>query len=224
MMVVNVLFFASHRRAAGTAASTLELNEGSTVRDAAALLEARHGLTLRGSMVAVNDEYATPETRLRAGDTLALIPPVSGGTHDDHFEVSAQPLEIARLHARLVHPGLGGQAVFTGSTRTPNQGLEIVHLEYEVYDALCYTVMQQLAQEVKAQFDVHRVVLAHRSGIVNPGEVSIFVGASSAHRRAALDAVPWLVDAAKARLPVWKLEVAANGERWVEGNAGAAVL
>jgi molybdopterin converting factor small subunit len=30
-------------------------------------------------MLAVNQEYATPETVLKAGDEVAIIPPVSGG-------------------------------------------------------------------------------------------------------------------------------------------------
>ncbi|NJK45289.1 MAG: hypothetical protein HC933_14360, partial [Pleurocapsa sp. SU_196_0] len=34
----------------------------------------------------------------------------------------------------------------------------------------------------------------------------------------------WLVDEAKARLPVWKLEVAVSGERWVEGSTSAPTL
>ena len=223
-MQVKVLFFASHRRAAGTGEATLELPFGATVREASQLLEQQYGLALRGSMVAVNDEYATPERVLESGDTLALIPPVSGGRESDLFVITDAPLEFSALHAALLHPAHGGQAFFTGSTRTPNKGLEILRLEYEAYPALCQTAMRQLATEARGLFEIETVVIAHRTGIVLPGEVSIFVGASSAHRRAALNAVPWLVDAAKARLPVWKLEVAVSGERWVEGSVTGAVL
>lgn len=223
-MQVKVLFFASHRRAAGVGEATLELMPGASVREASQILERQYDLELRGSMVAVNDEYATPERTLQHGDTLALIPPVSGGRDADVFVVTDAPLEIATLHAALLHPAHGGQAFFTGSTRTPNKGLEILRLEYEAYPALCQTVMRQLALESRALFEIETVVLAHRTGIVLAGEVSIFVGASSAHRRAALEAVPWLVDASKERLPVWKLEVAVSGERWVEGSVTGAVL
>ena len=223
-MQVKVLFFASHRRAAGIGEATLELMIGASVRDASQILERQYNLELRGSMVAVNDEYATPEHILNDGDTLALIPPVSGGSDTDLFVITDAPLQIATLHAALLHPAHGGQAFFTGSTRTPNKDLEITHLEYEAYPALCQTVMRQLATEARGLFQIETVVLAHRTGIVLPGEVSIFVGASSAHRRAALNAVPWLVDATKERLPVWKLEVAISGERWVEGNVSGAVL
>ena len=231
-MKVKLLFFAAHKRAAGLAETEIELEAGATARDAANAAAVRYQLQLQGSMVAVNDEYANPDTALHAGDTVAFIPPVAGGAaHDhaggssrDHFEVSAEPLDILALHARLSDPGWGGQAVFTGSTRTPNKGLEIVHLEYEAYGALCRNVMRDLALEAHARWELGAVVLAHRTGTVLPGQVSIFVGAASAHRRACLEAVPWLVDEAKLRLPVWKLEVAATGERWVEGSTSQPTL
>ena len=223
-MQIKVLFFASHRRAAGVGETELELPEASSVRSAATMIAAQFKLTLAGSMVAVNDEYADPERVLQGGDTLAIIPPVSGGAEDDFFLVTEAPLEISALHDRLLHPGLGGQAFFTGSTRTPNKDLEILRLEYEAYPALCHNVMRQLANEARGHFEVNCIVLAHRVGTVLPAEVSIFVGAASAHRRAALEAVPWLVDEAKLRLPVWKLEVAVTGERWVEGSIGAPTL
>jgi MoaE-MoaD fusion protein len=224
-MRIKLLFFAGHRRAAGVGESSLEVPESTSVRSAATLIAAHFKLELVGSMVAVNDEYADPERVLRDGDTLAIIPPVSGGSSEnDFFLVTQAPLEIAALHDRLLHPGLGGQAFFTGSTRTPNKNLEILRLEYEAYPALCQNVMRDLAAEARERFQIHRIVLAHRVGTVLPAEVSIFVGAASAHRRAALEAVPWLVDEAKLRLPVWKLEVAVTGERWVEGSVGAPTL
>jgi MoaE-MoaD fusion protein len=224
-MNVKLLFFASHKRAAGLGETNIELNDAATVREAARLVELKFNLELAGSMVAVNDEYATPDVVLQANDTLAFIPPVAGGEPSpDFFLVSGEALPIIELHARLIRPGWGGQAMFTGSTRTPNKNLEILKLEYEAYPALCQNVMRDLALEARAQWELGALVLAHRTGIVLPGEISIFVGAGSAHRRACLDAVPWLVDEAKSRLPVWKLEVAESGERWVEGSTSQPTL
>ena len=224
-MNVKLLFFASHKRSAGIGEANLELNDGTTVREAARLVETKFTLELAGSMVAVNDEYATPEVILKPNDTLAFIPPVAGGEPDnDFFLVSSSELPITQLHAKLIRPEWGGQAMFTGSTRSPNKNLSILKLEYEAYPALCQNVMRDLAQEARGKWELGAVVLAHRTGIVLPGEISIFVGVGSSHRRACLDAVPWLVDQAKARLPVWKLEVAANGERWVEGATSQPTL
>ena len=223
-MKVNLSFFAAHKRTAGTDKASIELPEGSSARDAARAAETQFGLVLKGSMVAINDEYAEPERKLEAGDTVAFIPPVAGGANQDFFQITPNALEIPDLHSRLIAPGWGGQASFTGSTRTPNKGLDITRLEYEAYPELAQNVMRDLALEARAQWDLGAIVLAHRTGIVLPGEISIFVGASSAHRTDCLQAVPWLVDEAKARLPVWKLEVAENGERWVEGSTSHPTL
>jgi MoaE-MoaD fusion protein len=223
-MKVNLSFFAAHKRTAGTDKASIELPEGSSARDAARAAEAQFGLVLKGSMVAINDEYAEPERKLEPGDTVAFIPPVAGGSSQDFFQITANVLEILDLHSRLIAPGWGGQANFTGSTRTPNKGLDITRLEYEAYPELAQNVMRDLALEARAKWELGAIVLAHRTGIVLPGEISIFVGTSSAHRTDCLQAVPWLVDEAKARLPVWKLEVAENGERWVEGSTRAPTL
>lgn len=77
---VTVLLFAGLRQAAGTGRVDLAWRPGLTVADAADALEAEHdGLRLRGSLVAVNEAYAAPDRALRGGDTLAFLPPVSGG-------------------------------------------------------------------------------------------------------------------------------------------------
>jgi MoaE-MoaD fusion protein len=224
-MNVKLLFFASHKRTAGLSETDIELSNAATVREAARLVEMKFNLKLAGSMVAVNDEYATPDVVLKSGDTLAFIPPVAGGEpENDFFLVSSDPLPITDLHAKLIRPEWGGQAMFTGSTRSPNKNLEILKLEYEAYPALCQNVMRDLTLEARATWELGVVVLAHRTGIVLPGEISIFVGVGSSHRTACLAAVPWLVDEAKSRLPVWKLEVAATGERWVEGATSQPTL
>ncbi len=225
-MKVKLLFFAAHKRTAGISDAELELPDGSSARDAAKLVEARYGLELKGSMVAVNDEYAEPERALQPGDTLAFIPPVAGGAEEteNFFLVTPDALDLVGLHARLVKPEWGGQAMFTGSTRSPNKGLVITHLEYEAYPQMCLSEMARIATEARQRWDLGRVVIAHRTGTVLPAQPSIFIGASSAHRAACQDAVPWLLDQSKARLPVWKLEVAESGERWVEGSTTAPTL
>jgi MoaE-MoaD fusion protein len=221
---LNILFFANHRRSAGVSETVFETTDGATVQSVSSQIAAQFNLELRGSMVAVNDAYAEPDTVLIDGDTLAFIPPVSGGALEDVFVVSEQPLELHTLHTHLLEPQWGGQAMFTGSTRSPNKNETIVHLEYEAHSSFCLAEMQRIALEAHGRFGLGRIVMAHRTGTVLPGEVSIFIGAASAHRQACLEAVPWMLDQAKIRLPVWKLEITQNGERWVEGSVAAATL
>jgi molybdopterin converting factor subunit 1 len=77
---VTVRFFAQLRAAAGTDAATVPIEPGSDVRSLAARLEADYeGLRLHGAMCAVDEAYADPATPLRGGETVAFLPPVSGG-------------------------------------------------------------------------------------------------------------------------------------------------
>jgi len=81
-MRIEVLCFATARDAVGASRLELEIEEGSTVASTLAVLAARHpglGPGLASLRCAVNEEFVAAETRLRPGDILALIPPVSGG-------------------------------------------------------------------------------------------------------------------------------------------------
>lgn len=81
-MRIHVKLFAVLREAAGTSEQTLELTEGATVAIVGERLAAMHPALSRHLprvAFAVNRTYAPLETRLRDGDEVALIPPVSGG-------------------------------------------------------------------------------------------------------------------------------------------------
>jgi molybdopterin converting factor subunit 1 len=78
---LNVLLFASYADAFGAPNVAVTLREGATVRDLLAQvteLSAGHALP-PSPLVAVNQNYARPDVRLRAGDEVAIIPPVAGG-------------------------------------------------------------------------------------------------------------------------------------------------
>ena len=76
-MRVTVRLFAQLRERAGRRELELDLPEDAAVRDAlAAVEELTAGIPV---VMAVNREYADEGVKLRAGDELALIPPVSGG-------------------------------------------------------------------------------------------------------------------------------------------------
>jgi molybdopterin synthase catalytic subunit len=81
-MRIRVLYFQVLRHKIGTSEEWLEAPEGTTVSDAVGLLAARHPVldAVRASLLAaVNEEWVPDETPLRDGETLALMPPVSGG-------------------------------------------------------------------------------------------------------------------------------------------------
>ena len=81
-MKIKVLFFASCRDAVGDKSCDWEIAEGYRVADLQRELVAAYpqlAAVQQVLSIAVNDEYAGKHTVLKAGDEVALIPPVSGG-------------------------------------------------------------------------------------------------------------------------------------------------
>ena len=80
-MTVTVLLFASYADALGRSSVDLSLGERATVADVVRGLTALPGagrLPPR-PLVAENQAYAAYDREVRAGDEVAIIPPVAGG-------------------------------------------------------------------------------------------------------------------------------------------------
>ncbi len=81
-MHCTVLLFAQLAESIGSDRLTLQLPDGATIESALNELAAQHEIiaSMRDSLaVAIDDRYCARNTPLNDGDTLALIPPVSGG-------------------------------------------------------------------------------------------------------------------------------------------------
>ena len=81
-MELSVRFFALYRERAGCSVARVAVPEGATVADLVASVRTLYPRLAPPDVqivVAVNEEYADPETSLHANDEICFIPPVSGG-------------------------------------------------------------------------------------------------------------------------------------------------
>jgi molybdopterin converting factor subunit 1 len=81
-MRITVKFFASTADLIGSRQIALDLDEGATVGDLREAVGEQYPKLrpfLPTIVCAVNESYESPQTVLREGDDVALIPPVSGG-------------------------------------------------------------------------------------------------------------------------------------------------
>ena len=222
--MIRVVLFARLKREAGLETLELQLTQPATVRAVAAAVEAQHGLSLRGCMVAVNERYADPDQTVQDGDEVAFLPPVAGGEDMDFCRVTQEELRLEAASTFLVRPAFGAQAYFVGTVRSPNGGRAVTAIEYEGYAPMAEKVMREAADTARARHGELRVWTEHRTGRLTPGQASILIGVGSPHRRAALEACDFLIEQLKVTLPVWKLEHDEDGEHWVKGQTGSATL
>ena len=81
-MTVHVRYFAAAREAAGTDSERIDLEAGATITGLLDALRRRHPalVPLAGTLrFAIGERFVPAETALSDGDTVVLIPPVSGG-------------------------------------------------------------------------------------------------------------------------------------------------
>lgn len=78
--MIDILLFAGFREAVGVEKLQWE-KTSATVSEVKHFLQTAyvHLPSMDHVMVAVNEEYAFEDTTIQAGDTVAIIPPVSGG-------------------------------------------------------------------------------------------------------------------------------------------------
>jgi molybdopterin synthase catalytic subunit len=220
-MVVRVRLFAMLRERAGRDMVELELPRGARVDEALAALgevpalaELLERMPLR---MAVNRDYAAGETVLHAGDELALIPPVSGGSVNAAGRVTAQALSRERLADEVASPAAGAVVIFEGRTR------EVERLEYEAYAEMAAERIGTIMREVAERHCLCGAVAEHRTGEVPLGEPSVIVAVSAPHREEAFAAAREAIDRIKAEAPIWKREHGKDeAPRWVPGSVPEA--
>jgi molybdopterin synthase catalytic subunit/molybdopterin converting factor small subunit len=208
-MRVVVRLFAGLRERAGVAERTLDLPDGARVGDVWARLDL--GGEPDGLLYAVNKAYAARERELVEGDEVALIPPVSGGA----FRLTDEPIDADAVVAEVADERAGAIATFLGTTRIESRGRTVVHLDYEAYAGMAEQVMAEIADELRARYDLCGVAITHRVGRVGIGETSVAIAVSAPHRHDALAACGDAIDTLKERVPLWKKEVYEGGEEWI---------
>ncbi len=132
--------------------------------------------------------------------------------------VQFEDFETGREIAHLGQAGgeAGAIGCFVGVVRS-NAARPITAMTLEHYPAMTHAALARIAAAAEARFALLSCTIIHRVGRLEPGEQIVFVGASAAHRHAALDAVSFLMDWLKTKAPFWKQESLASGEAcWVD--------
>ena len=122
---------------------------------------------------------------------------------------------------RVVPPECGATVTLDGYVRRLTRGRETLHLVYEAYEPMALKEMEMLIRTSQERFEIANVGIIHRLGRLEIGETSVVISVAAPHRKSAFEACEWLIRELKRTVPIWKKEVYADGEVWVEGEAAA---
>ena len=130
------------------------------------------------------------------------------------IEIASAAIDIDSLKSALHNPGAGGYCSFEGWVRNENDGRQVNRLEYEAYEPLVISEGKRVLAEARQRFPYLEARCVHRTGLLEIGDLAVWVGVAAAHRDEAFKACRYIIDELKLRLPIWKKE------HYVDGDSG----
>ena len=101
---------------------------------------------------------------------------------------------------------IGASVIFVGKVRDLN------------YPAMTEKALREIVEEACSRWQLERVSVIHRVGLLHTGDEIVLVGTASAHRGDAYAANEFIMDFLKSKAPFWKKEQTDQGERWIEAR------
>ena len=192
-MTLRILYFATMRDLAGVREETVSLPDGLRVKDLKSLLGEKHPELIKAfnsAIFAVNREFAFDDHPLKAGDEVAIFPPVSGGSVDQPtiLRIIREPLDMNALLVEIITPASGAACVLSEGVQAHgerDEPLEYYRQSSGLQRPMVEEQMEQVAQEIRDRWgSVEGVALIQRPEEVQPGDPNVMVVCTAVHRDA----------------------------------------
>lgn len=133
--------------------------------------------------------------------------------------ISPEKIAASIAHHQL-KTNIGGHAIFLGQVRADEvEGKIVKAIEYTAYNELAEQKIAEIREIIFEKYPLICMHIYHSLGVVNAGEICLFVFTSSKHRKPAQEACDELVERIKAEVPIWGKEIFIdNSFQWKENN------
>jgi molybdopterin synthase catalytic subunit len=134
------------------------------------------------------------------------------------IKISTEPIDIQSCINWVMSPESGGIDIFIGTVRNATKGKSVMRLEFEAYEKMALAETEKIAQQAGEKWPVQKLLIHHRVGFLQVGEVPVLIAVSAAHRDDAFEACHYVIDTLKQTVPIWKKEIFEDGEVWVAAH------
>jgi molybdopterin synthase catalytic subunit len=132
------------------------------------------------------------------------------------IQLTLEPIDHSALTEQVRRDDCGAVLTFLGTVRDLTDGRVTIALDYEAYPAMAEKKMAEIERVARERWPVGEMVLVHRLGHLDVGEVSVAVAVSCPHRAQAFEVCRFAIDRLKEIVPIWKKENWADGgTEWV---------
>lgn len=224
--IIQVLFFAHLRELSGQQKIALEISANTDISAFKKILVEKFPRlepAMDTIIIAVNQQFAGDDVIIPDDAEVAIFPPVSGGAEQlDICRIVEEPIHCDVFFDLITRSNTGGICSFTGKVRALTESelnRQTVKLTYEAYGSMAEGKMKQICMEIRERWPkVDGIVMVQRIGTILPGETSVLILCSAAHRDMGIfEAIKYAIDRLKEIVPIWKKEVGLHGEEWIEG-------
>jgi molybdopterin synthase catalytic subunit len=130
------------------------------------------------------------------------------------IQITSEPISPEFVVNQAKTPDSGCVATYVGLIRDNSRGKSVYSVEYLDADGKAADKLNNIAEEIQRKYPVNNVVIYHRIGKLNVGDINLIVAVASAHRAEGLAAVGYAVDLFKEKLPASKKETYLDGTVW----------
>ena len=135
------------------------------------------------------------------------------------IEITSEPIDVQKVINAAQSPDCGAITVFLGTVRNHSRGKDITRLEYDAYPEMAEKMIHKIVDEAREKWDVRAAAVSHRRGVLAIGEIAVAIAIATPHRADAFAACQYIINRLKEIVPIWKKEVAVDGETWIEEHA-----
>ncbi|WP_291133409.1 molybdenum cofactor biosynthesis protein MoaE [Flavobacterium sp. UBA7682] len=103
---------------------------------------------------------------------------------------------------------IGAHNIFLGQVRADEiEGKEVVAIDYTAYEEMATTTLNEIREAAFAKYEVTCMHIYHSLGLVKAGEICLFIFVSAPRRKVVFEALEFLVEEIKAKVPVFGKEI-----------------
>ena len=103
---------------------------------------------------------------------------------------------------------IGAHNIFLGQVRADEiDGKKVTAIEYSAYETMAEESLYEIREAAFAKFDLSCLHIYHSLGLVKTGEMCLFVFVSAPRRKVTYEALEFLVEAIKEKVPIFGKEI-----------------